>query len=190
MSRILVLLTLASAVSPGVAQKVRIDYDHACNFSRYKTYHWVNLHQTQFPDEQFANQLMQARIVGYVEEALAAKGLTRVQTGGDLLVGYEIKVTAEPQFTTYTDSTGPGWGLNGWGCCGWGPGGGWYSALSTTTAQTFFVGTVVVSMTDSRQKQLVFQGASADAISSKPEKNAKRFQKGINEMFEKYPPKK
>lgn len=188
MSRILLLLTLASVASPGVAQKVRVDYDHACNFSRYKTYRWVDLQHTQFPDMPFANQLMQERIVGFVEEALAAKRFTRVETGADLVVSYDMRVTAQPQFTTYTDATGPGWGLGGWGCCGWGAG--WYSGFSTTTTQNVLLGTLVVSMTDSRQKQLVFQGVSTDAVSSKAEKNAKRLQRGVNEMFEKYPPKK
>ena len=93
MSRIMVLLALASAASPGVAQKVRVDYDHGCDFSRYKTYRWVELQRAQSPDVQFPNQLMQERIVGFVEEALAAKQFTRVETGGDLLVGYAMKVT-------------------------------------------------------------------------------------------------
>jgi hypothetical protein len=183
MSRIMVLLTLASVVSPGVAQKVRVDYDHACNFSLYKTYRWVKLQQVQFSDVQFPNQLMHERIVGFVEEALAAKRFTRVETGGDLLVGYDMKVDSEPQFTTY--ATGPAWGWSGWG---WG--GGWDSAFSTTTTQTILTGALVVSMTDSRQKQLVFQGVSTDTISSKAEKNTKRLQKGIDKIFEKYPPKK
>jgi hypothetical protein len=182
MSRIMVLLTLASVVSPGIAQKVRVDYDHACNFSLYKTYRWAEVPQAQFPDVQFPNQLMQKRIVGFVEEALAAKRFTRVDTGGDLLVGYDMTFNSEPQFTTY--ATGPAWGWNGWG---WG--GGWDSAFSITTTQTILTGTLVVSMTDSRQKQLVFQGVSTDTISSKAQKNTKRFQKGIDKIFEKYPPK-
>ena len=138
-------------------------------------------------DAQFPNQLMQQRIVSFVEEALAAKRFTRVETGGDLLVNYDLKVTAEPQLTTLTDAAGPfgswdGWGWGGWGCCGWG------SGFSTTTAQTYWIGTLVVSLTDSHQKQLVFQGVSTDMISSRAGKNTKRLQKGINEMFEKYPP--
>jgi hypothetical protein len=193
-----VLLALVSAVSPGVAQKVRVDYDHGCNFSRYKTYRWVGFDKGQSPDVPFPNQLMQQRIVTLVQEALASKGLTHVQTGGDLVVGYELRATALPQFNTFTDATGPGWGWDGWGwsgagCCGWGGGwgGGWgISAFSTTTTQAIWTGTLVVSMTDARQQQLVFQGVSTDTISSKAEKNTRRLQKGICEMFEKYPPRK
>lgn len=196
MSRIIVLLALASAVSPGVAQRVRVDYDHGRNFSRYKTYRWVELPRAQSPDVRFPNQLMQERIVGFVEEALATRQLTRVETGGDLLIGYAMKVRAEPQFTTFTDTAGPGWGWgSGWGwagpgCCGWGWGSGWGSAISTTTTQTIWTGTLVVNLTDASQKQLVFQGVSTDTISSRAEKNSRKLQRGINEMFEKYPPRK
>jgi hypothetical protein len=194
MSRIMVLLALASAGSLAVAQKVRVDYEHGCNFSRYKTYRWVDVQKAQSPDVQFPNQLMRERIVGFVEEALAAHQFKRVETDADLLVGYAMRVAAEPRFTTFTDAAGPGWGWGGWGwmgpgCCGWGWGGAWGSAFSVTTTQTIWVSTLVVSMTDARQGQLIFQGVSSDTISSKAERNSKRLQKGICEMFEKYPPR-
>ena len=47
----------------------------------------------------------------------------------------------------------------------------------------------MVSLTDSHQKHLIFQGVSTDTISSRARKNTKRIQKGIQEIFEKYPPK-
>ena len=196
MSRFTAFLALVYAASPSVAQTVRVDYDHGCNFSRFKTYRWAESQKTQSPDVPFPNQLMQERIAGFVEEALAARGFTHVQTGGDLLVGYAMEVRAEPQFTTFTDTAGPGWGWGtGWGwagpgCCGWGWGGGWGSAFSTTTTQTIWKGTLVVNLTDAGQRQLVFQGMSTDTISSRAEKNSRRLQRGINEMFEKYPPRK
>ena len=192
MSRIMVLFTLASAVSLCMAQRVRVDYDHGCSFSRYKTYRW-EVQKMQSPDLHFPNQLMQERILGFLEEALAAKGLTHVRTGGDLLVGYDMRITAQPQFNTFGSTWGPSWGWDGWGwggpgCCGWG--GGWSSGFTTTTTQTIFAGTLVVSLVDASRNQLVFQGESTDTISSKPEKNIKRFRKGICEMFERYPPRK
>ena len=107
MSRTMMLLALAAAVSPGFAQKVRVDYDHGSDYSHYKTYRWVGMPRASSPDVQFPNQLMQQRIVSFVEEALAAKRLTRVETGGDLLVNYDVEVTAEPQLTTFSDASVP-----------------------------------------------------------------------------------
>jgi hypothetical protein len=179
MNRMMATALLACAAVPGIAQKIRIDYDHKCDFSRYKTYSWV-----ESPEAPYPNQLMQQRIVGMVEEALAAKRLTRTPTGGDILISYQMNVSELPQFTTFTDGFGPGWG-HGWGN-GWD---GWGSSISTTTTQTILLGTLVVDMTDARKNQLIFQGTSSDEISSKPEKNIKRYRKGIDKMFEKYPPR-
>ena len=179
MNRIMALLALACAVSSSFAQKVRVDYDHGANFSRYKTYRWVQLPEARPAEAQFPNQLMQERIVRLVEEALATKHFTRVETGGDLLVGYQVRVTEQPQFMTYGDGIGPGWGW-GWG---------WSNGISTTTTQTILIGNLSIDMVDTRQKQLVFQGVWTETISSKPWKNTKKLAKAINEMFEKYPPK-
>jgi hypothetical protein len=175
-NRVLVSLALACAVSPCFAVKARVDFDHGRDFSHYKTYRWV-----QLPDAELPDQLMQARIARFVEEALSARGLRRVETGGDLLVGYETKVREEQQFYTFTDGFGTGGG--------WCWGGGWGSSFSTTTVQTIPIGTLVIQILDARQNRLVFRGASTTTISSKPERNTKKFQKGVNEIFEKFPPR-
>jgi Domain of unknown function (DUF4136) len=172
MSRIIVLLALAFAVLPVGAQKARVDFDHGCRFSHYKTFGWALSPEEQSSDAFFPNQLMRERIVSFIEEALATKGFKRVESGADLLVSYQFKVTEEPMYTTYGD----GWG---WG---------WGSGISTTTTQMIYHGTLVVDMTDAHQKQLVFQGVSTQTISSKPTKNTKKLAKAVEEIFEKYPP--
>ncbi len=179
MNRIMVLLALACAVSPAGAHRVRIDYDRGGNFSQYKTYSWVQPAVSKPPGDLFPNQLMQRRIVSFIEEALAARHLTRVETGGDMLVSYGVDVSEQQQFTTFTDGVGPGWG---WG---------WYggSAISTTVPQVIFTGTLVVNITDARKKHLVFQGVSSQTISSRAERNTRRLAKAVNEIFEKYPPR-
>ena len=132
MTRIIVLLAVASVTSSGVAQKVRVDFDHGRDFSSYKTYRWAEFQDAQSPYVQFPNQLMRERIAFFVQDALAARQLTRVERGGDLLVDYAVKIRAAPQFVTFTDAAGPGWGGWGWAgpaCSGWGWGG-WSSGLS------------------------------------------------------------
>jgi hypothetical protein len=120
---------------------------------------------------------MQERVVGFIDEALSARGFKRVTTGGDLLVNWGINVTELPQFTSFSNGAGPGWG---WG---------WGSGFSTTNVQISYEGTLVIDIVDPQKKQLVFQGTSAQAISSRPEKNTKKLAKAVNEVFEKYPPR-
>jgi Domain of unknown function (DUF4136) len=179
MNRIMVLLALAFAVSPLTAHRVRIDFDHRGNFSQYKTYRWVQPAVSRPPQELFPNQLMRERIVGFIEEALAARHLTRVQTGGDMLVSYNVNVSEQQQFTTFTNGFGPGWG--------WGWDGG--TAISTTVPQVILTGTLVVNLTDAHKQQLLFQGVSSQTLSSRPARNTKRLAKAVNEIFEKYPPR-
>ena len=124
MNRIIWLLPLACSVSPVVAQRANVDYDHSCDFSRYQTYRWV-----ERVEQQSLNQLMQERVVGFVEESLAAKRLKRVETGGDLLVRYDMKVAEQEEFTTFTDAIGPTWG--------------WGSTVSITTANPTLLGTLI-----------------------------------------------
>jgi Domain of unknown function (DUF4136) len=175
MRRIMVLGALTCAVSTGFAHNVRVDFDHGVHFSRYKTYSWANAVPAPYQETLFPNQLMQERIAGFIEEALAARGYKRVTTGGDLLISYGMNITEQPQFTTFSDGAGWGWG--------------WDGGISTTTVEVIYEGTLVVDMVDANQNKLVFQGLSTQAISSRPEKNTQKLAKAVNKIFEKYPPR-
>ena len=185
MSRITVLVLLACTALPAVAHRVRVDFNHATHFSYFKTYRWVPSPDSPPKGAKFPNQLMQERVVSFVDEALAARGFKRVATGGDLLISYHINVAEIPQFTTFFDSWGPGWGP-GLGT-GWGPG--WQSGFATTQVQINYEGTLVLNMVDAKQNVLVFQGTSTQAVSSRPERNTRKLAKAVSEIFEKYPPR-
>ena len=184
MNRITSIGALAIALSPAFAHKIRVDFSHDTQFSCYKTYRWAPA-AAQASPTQFPNQLMDERIVSFIDEALAARGLKRVTAGGDLLISYHVQVTELPQYTTFAD--GPGWGWGGaWGW-GWGPG--WGTGFATTTVQIIYQGTLVIDMVDAHHKQLVFQGTSTQTVSSRPERNTRKLAKAVNEVFERYPPR-
>lgn len=174
MNRIMVLLAMVSVTQPLGAYKVRVDFDHHGNFSQYQTYRWVQPEVTTPPGSLFPNELMRERIIVFIDQALAARHLKRVESGGDLLVTYGVDVTEQEQYTTFT---------NGFGCCWDG------SSISTTIPQTILTGRLVVNMTDARKQQLVYQGVSTHTISSRPERNTKRLARAVNEIFGKYPPR-
>ncbi len=128
-------------------------------------------------DNPDVSQLSDQRITAALEEELAKKGLRKVDTGGDLLVGYQGAISHETQYTTFND---------GAGYYGWGGGFG----TSTTTATTIPIGALTVDMMDPTRKQLVFRVTATDSLSDKPDKNAKKIKKAMEKMFDKYPPKK
>ena len=96
-------LLLFAAVSP--AQQVKTDYDRSANFSQYKTYSWQKV-QTQDP-------LWVDRIKAAVNATLQAKGLTPVESGGDIAI-VALEMTRNQQtLNTFYDGFGGGWRWRG-----------------------------------------------------------------------------
>src|ERR1700728_3859232 len=137
--RILSLIGIALlCATPAFAQQVKSDYDRSADFSQYKTYSWEQV-QTQ-------NPLWVDRIKEAVNSALAAKGWTQVESGGDVAVVAIETTQKEQTLNTFYDGFGGGWRLRGFG--GFGD--------STTTVDTYRVGTLVVDLFDAGTKKLIW----------------------------------
>jgi hypothetical protein len=157
------------------AQQVKTDYDRNANFSQYKTYTWENV-RTQ-------NPLLVDRIKEAVNSTLAAKGWTQVESGGNVAI-IAMEMTKDHQtLNTYYDGFEDG----GWG---WRWGGGFGDSFgdSTTTEETYTVGTLVVDLFDSNTKQLIWRGSASDTLSNKSGKNIKKLDKSVEKMFDHFPP--
>jgi hypothetical protein len=156
------------AATASFAQQVKTDYDRSTDFSQYKTYSWEKV-QTQ-------DQLWVDRIKEAVNAALTAKGWTQAPSGGNVsIVAIEMTRTQQTLDTFYT-------GFGG----GWRWGGGFRDA--TTTVDTYKVGTLVVDLFDANSKKLVWRGSSSDTLSDKSDKNIKNLDKGVQKMFNHFPP--
>ena len=155
------------------AQDVQFDYDRSANFSAYKTYQWVDYKRVEIGD-----QLLDQDIKRAVDEQLAAKGLRRVENGGDLFVGYQAAISQEKQFD------GLGWGGPGWGG-GWGGFG-----EAHVTSSTIDIGKLTIGLFDPATKQLVWRGAAAKTLDIKkdPDKNYRTLEKAMAKLFKNYPP--
>jgi hypothetical protein len=152
------------------AQEVKTDYDRAANFSQYKTYDWEKV---QTPDPLWVD-----RIKAAVNSALAAKGWTQVGSGGDIsIIAMEINQNHQT-LNTYYDDFGGGWRWRGFGGFG----------ESTTTSETYTVGTLVVDLFDAKTKTLVWRGVSSGMLSDKSDKNIKNLNREVQKMFQHFPP--
>jgi hypothetical protein len=154
------------------AQRVKTDFDRSADFSQYKTYSWEKVH-TQ-------NPLWIDRIKAAVNSTLAGKGWTQVESGSNVSIMVMEMAKDHQTLNTYYDSFGGGWGWRG------GFGGGFGD--STTTESTYKVGTLVVDLFDSNTKKLIWRGSASDTLSDKPDKNIKNLDKGVEKMFEHFPP--
>jgi Domain of unknown function (DUF4136) len=154
------------------AEQVKTDYDHSANFSQYKTYSWQKV-QTQDP-------LWVGRIKDAVNADLAAKGWTQVASGGQVAV-VAIEITKNQQtLNTFYDGLGGGWGWRRFGGGGFGE--------ATTTTENYRVGTLCIDLFDANSKNLIWRGSSSDTLSDKSEKNIKNLDKGVQKMFDHFPP--
>jgi hypothetical protein len=154
------------------AQQVKIDYDRGADFGKYKTYSWEQV-KTKDP-------LLVNRIKSSVNSALAAKGWTQVDSGGDVSI-IAIQTTQNQQtLNTFYDDFGGGWGWRRFGGGGFGE--------ATTTTETYKVGTLIVDLFDRKTKTLLWRGSSSDTLSNNSDKNIKNLDKGVEKMFKKFPP--
>jgi Domain of unknown function (DUF4136) len=158
------------------AQQVKTDFDRSADFSQYKTYSWEKVH-TQ-------NPLWVDRIKAAVNSALAGKGWTEVESGGNVAIMAMEMTKDHRTLNTYYDNFGGGWGWRGWIGGGFGDGFG----DSTTTESTYKVGTLVVDLYDSNTKKLIWRGSASDTLSDKADKNIKNLDKGVEKMFDHFPP--
>jgi len=163
-------LALALLVaSTAFAQDVKTDYDHHAKFERYHTYSWDKI--------QTDNPLWQTRIMEAVDKDLQGKGWQKVESGGDVMLTAVGAVQNEKQYQTFYDGLGPGWRWRGFG------------NEATTTVTNYRVGTLVLDMYDSQNKDLIWRGTSSDTLSDKPEKNENKLDKAVDKMFKNFPPK-
>jgi hypothetical protein len=164
------LSRLAAVTAIGAAlllAKVSTDYDHKVDFGRYHTYSWGKA--------QASNSIWQDRIMFAVDSQLAAKGWTRVASGGDAIVASFGVTKQEPTIETYYN-TFPGWYWRGW------------DGMASTYVDINRVGNLTVDVFDSASHKLIWRGTAEEALSSKPEKNEKKLDHSVEEMFEHFPP--
>jgi hypothetical protein len=156
------------------AQEVQFDYDRSANFSNYKTYQWVDYKEVAVGD-----QILDQDIKRSVDAQLAGKGLRRVDTGGDLLVGYQAGISQEKEFNSLGGWGGPGWG---------GPWGNWGN--TRVTSSTIDVGKLVIGLFDPATKRLVWRASASKTLDIKkdPDKNYRNLEKAMTKLFRNYPP--
>ena len=165
-------MTLAALGALGVsvlfAASIKTDYDHAADFGRYHTYSWIKV--------DAGDSLWAERITRDVDEQLAAKGLTKVASGGDLGVSAFGATHNQQSIDTFYDGFG-GWRWRGFG-------------EATTEVINTPVGTLVVDLFDGQSKHQVWRGNSSETLSEHPEKNDKKLEHDVADMFKKFPPER
>ncbi len=173
----ILVIALAVAATPSIAQKVTIDYAHDFDFSGVKTFTYVAT-----DDTNAGSDLTDQRIKQKIIEKLTSgeDSLKQVDSGGDLYVTYHVATKDNTVFNTTNfgyGGWGPGWG--GWGGYGYYGGG---MGSSTTTATTYTDGTLVIDAYEPTDKKMVWRGTGTVTLKAKPEKQYKQVDKILDKI--------
>ena len=174
MKTIQIILPALLLATSGFAQDVRYNFATGQDFSKYKTYKWV---QTKGADQ--LDQLADQQLKAAVDEELTKKGLIKTEgDNADLFLAYQVSLDQEKQFTS-----------NG---MGYGPGRGRFGGMTTITTSTIQVGQLDLDMYDAAAKQLVWRGVVSKTLDpkAKPDKRQKNLQKAVAKLLNNYPPTK
>ncbi len=153
-----------------VAQDVRYNYLPGTDFSKYKTYKWVEVPGASHPDQITSTKIMQA-----IDSQMVAKGLTKTDSEkANLYVAYQLAFTQEKQWNTIGYG-GPYMRMGGMG---------------TATSSTINIGTLVIDLYDAAAKKQVWHGTATKTLnpSKDPQKNQETTQKAVAKLLKNYPP--
>jgi hypothetical protein len=157
------LLCLASTAM--LAQQVSVNYNHNASFAQYHTYAWGSDDKNKIQNSILAQVAQQD-----VEAAMQQKGLQKVQESQNP----DIILTAnggEHEQTSY----------NAWGMRGIGGG------MGGISPQQNYETTMIVSLYDLKQKELVWRGIAENTLSNNGNKNQKNVEKAVEKMFKQWP---
>lgn len=155
-------------VSGVAAQEVKLDYDHAADFTKYRTFGWS---LAQEPAKNPANHV---RITRAVEAHLATRGVTKATDGApDLYLTYGGKVGEKVKVTS--KSAGSYWEPS--------------NLRTTVDVGKVKAGTLILEMADAHTKDVVWRGM-ATTIGVRPDLMEEEITAAVKKLLEDYPPRK
>ena len=152
------------------AQDIKTNYMPGTDFSKYKTYKWVNIEGAEKPDNILDQQIRQA-----VDTQMASKSFTKTDDEkADLYIAYQLSITQEREWNAY--STG---GMR------------WGGGMGTATSSTIQIGTLDLDVYDTGAQKLLWKGIATKTLnpSKDPQKNQDRLNKGVAKLLKDFPPK-
>ena len=177
MSILLALLFSPALTVQLAAQKVRVEYERAADFSKFKTYAWV-------PGTPLFDPTLDADIRNSVIGVLQQRGMTEAGVGvADLLVTYHAAVNTDLSVGTALDPTFaasggvPVPGHSAWEVAGAG-------ATHVTK------GSLTVEMVDRAANRPVWSGTAKHTVSDMPHERWEQIQKALDKLFRRFPPKR
>ena len=179
---IIIILFFFSSCS---STKVISDKDPVVDFNEFKTFEYYGWADNS---DKLLNRFDKERIESAFAQEGSRRGLTRVDSGGEVIVILFITGEIKTQTTAHTNTMGMG-GMSGRGRGMRSPGWGWGTTHSTTTINetNYLVGTLMIEMYDKDDKKLIWQAIGTKTVSEDPKKREKGIPKKVEAIMKEYP---
>jgi hypothetical protein len=179
----LLALVLAVALASCSSVKVVTDVDSSVDFTQYTTYSFLGWQENS---DKLLNDLDKQRLHEAFGNELQARGLSYVESGGDMDITLFVVVDRKTTVTAYNNYYGGGYGRYGryGGGCGYGYG------TTTYTESDYMEGTLVMDVFDGESKKQIWQGVATSTINENPAKREQSIPKKVAELMYKFPVKK
>jgi hypothetical protein len=180
--RIISMLILGLIYSCAPSVKVTTDYDHAANFSEFKTFAVYDL-KTQ---EGQINQLNVDRIQKAIRAEMIAKGFKETDNNPDLKVNAVTIVKNKTSVTANSNFYGYGGMYRPYGY--WGAGGGMINGNTTYNTYDYVDGSLMIDIVSTKTQKLVWQGIGNAEIDSKPDNPDEFISSSVKKILAGFPP--
>ncbi|MBS1654549.1 MAG: DUF4136 domain-containing protein [Bacteroidetes bacterium] len=189
------ILNVAGAVAifsfllMGCASTAHIEKDDTVNFSKYKTFAWIDKGSSAKKEKNKVNDLAEQQVKDAVNKELArSAGWKEVKENPDVLLSYDVlversvKQQTDPVYTTPFFRT-------------------FYNPYSRRLINVYYPsqfmgydnytipgkeGTVTISMIDAKTNKTVWQGWSTNDVSNSRHMTSKEIQSGVRSIFRKF----
>ncbi len=173
-------MTLPFLAFACAAIEVTADFDKTVDFTGYKTYSFLGWNKKS---SELLNAFDKKRIETAFYNEFKSRGITFVETGGDIEISLYLVTDTKTATTAYTDYYG------GFGGYYYGHPWGWGRGFATTTYHQYdyTVGTLVCDIFDSSGKKLIWQGVGSGTVDDDPAERKKDITTAVNKIMALYP---
>lgn len=174
------ILAIAMAMVSCSPVKVVVDTEKSTDFSQYQTYSFLGWQNHS--DKDITAEDKEHIRKAFIKE-FESRGLTKVNSGGDMQISLYIVTSQKTAVSGYNDYVGKGYG----GYSYYGGGYGYGTSNNTYKTRSKLVGTVIMDVYDGKSRNEIWQAIATGAVETNPKKRDKTIPRKISSIMKRFP---
>ncbi len=167
----LVVVTTSCATGP------RIEYDQQADFSRYKTFNWLEPAQQEVEDPILDSQLLAKRVASSTKGVMAVLGYTMTSDAPDMLVTYHTASKEKLRSPRFGVGVGYSRYYHHWRS----------SVIFGNSVESYEQGILIIDVVDASTNNLVWRGWETSLLSQR-NFSEEAVNKAVNKILLEFPP--